>query len=167
MVSGAAEGQFLVFRVGDLECAIRASSVLEILPAAALSRTPSQPAVLEGFLNLRGAAVPVVKFHRIFELPPSETGLYTPLIVVKSGESTIGLLAGRVEEIASVPADAFRPLLPGHSFNDCAEAQFALGGRSITVLSCDRLLLIQERRRISELQAVAQRRLNEIEASRA
>lgn len=48
-------------------------------------------------------------------------------------------------------------------FNDCAEAELEVNGVQVYLLSPKNLLLEQERQSLVEFQAVAQRRLRELE----
>ena len=129
---------------------------------AQLARPPGLPALLEGFLNLRGEAVPVVRLRRLFGLPEASPGLYTPMVVLKGREGPLALLVDEVSGVLSASEEAGLPVQEGHAFNDCVEAEVVLDGRAVHLLSTDRLLLEQERRRIAELQVVAQRRLSDL-----
>jgi len=147
--------------------ALPAESVIEVVPMAALSRLPGQPAVLDGFLNLRGAVIPVLRLARLLEVAESEPGLYTPLVVLHTASADFAVIADKALEIVPVPASAFVRADEQASFNACAEAQVEVDGRAIAVLSPERLLLEQERRSIAEFQARMERRLAELGAGQA
>jgi len=132
---------------------------------AELSRTPGQPSVLEGFLNLRGTAVPVIDIRRLFNLPPVEPGVYAHIIVLSGHPHPTGLRADRAVALVRPAADDWLPLAADHSFNQCAEAELLTPEGPAQYLSPDRLLLEQERRVVAELQARAQIYLGELEAS--
>lgn len=134
---------------------------------ALLAEPPGLPSLLEGFLNLRGAAVPVLRLGRLFGLPAPEAGLHSHLLVLRSAPHPLALLVDSASEIASLPADAFLPVREGNCFNECAAAEVTAGGRVVHLLAADRLLLEKERRCVSELQARAQQYLDELEACRA
>jgi purine-binding chemotaxis protein CheW len=157
----------LVLQIASRLIALPAESVVEIVPMAALSRLPGQPAVLEGFLNLRGAAMPVVRLSRLLDLAESEPGLYTPLAVLHTPSADFAVLADKALEIVSVPVNAFLHADERASFNACAEAQIEIDGRVVAVLSPERLLLEKERLSIAEFQARMERRLAELEAGQA
>ena len=59
----------LVFHTSGLSCAFPLEAVREIVPMARLSSPPGLPSGLEGFLDLRGIAVPIVRLDRLFDLP--------------------------------------------------------------------------------------------------
>lgn len=134
---------------------------------AALAQSPGQPSILEGFLNLRGVAVPVVRLDRLFAFPPAPVGLYTPLIVLKGPRHPTALLVDSILDLAASPAEAWQPLDDSSSFNGCARAQLDWNGRRIIVLAPERLLLEQERQCLADLQSQAQRRIGELEGKPA
>jgi purine-binding chemotaxis protein CheW len=159
---------FLVFRLPGHACAVSLILVQEVVPMAELSRPPGLPPVVEGFLNLGGSAVPVLRPDRLLGLPEVAVGLYTPLIVLRQGRGSLALLVETVEVIG--PATERLPLPTGaeggYSFNDCAEGQVVVGKKNAVVLSVERLLLEKERQCLAHLQAIEQERLRRLEESR-
>lgn len=163
MDAASLTGKLLVFEIAGQFCALPVEMVQEIVPMAALARPPGQPSLLEGFLNLHGTAVPVLRMHRLFDLPPAEPGLYTPLVILRGEGHPTALLVDGVIEISSAPADAFSPIRENSCFNNCSQAQVELDGRTIHLLSPERLLLEKERLCVAEFQARTQRLLDELE----
>lgn len=155
-------GSTLIFDVADHFCAIAAADVQEIVFVPALTRLPGQPAVIEGFLNLRGRAFPVVKLDRLFDLAGRPLGLHASLLVL-NGQRAVALAVDHAEEVASVPRDQFRAVGEGQSFNDCAVAEFDFAGRAVTLLDPNRILLEKERQCLAELRAKAQAELASLE----
>lgn len=150
----------LVFEIAGQFCGLAVGAVQEIAPMAALARSPGQPRILEGFLNLRGSAIPVVRLDRLFDLAPLPPALHTPIVVLKNG---IAILTDRVIDIVTVAAADLQPIAPDSSFNQCAQSQIVRGSRAIHLLSEERLLLNKERQCVAELQARAQEYLDELE----
>lgn len=153
----------LVFQLAGEECAIPAEAVAQVAPMAALARSPGLPPVLEGFLNVGGAAVPVVRLDRLFGVEAKPPGLYAHLVILKGGGESFALLADRVLDLVRVPQEAFRPLPEGGTFNQCATAELDLNGRTIHMLSPDRLLLEREKQAIAAFRDTAQRYIEELE----
>ncbi len=156
--------KLLVFQIGEHLCGLPVEQVREVLPPALLARPPGLVLLLEGFLNLRGTAVPILRTRRLFALPATTPGLYTPLVLLNNGGFPLALLVDKVLQIASIPEQAILPIRDKSCFNDCAQAEVALEALLIHVLSPERLLLEKERRCLVELQAIEQRRLEELEA---
>lgn len=153
----------LVFRVAGETCAIPTGAVGEIVPMAALDRPPGLPPVLEGFLNLRGEAVPVIRMDRLFGATPEPPGLYAHLVVLRGQAHPFALLVSRALDIVPMPPEALRPLPEGSTFNECATAEAEAGGQPVPVLSPDRLLLERERQAVAAFRETAQRYLDELE----
>ena len=157
----------VIFEVAGNLCGIPAAAVEEIVLVPALLRLPGQPPVLEGFINLRGSAVPVVKLDRLFHLESRPPELHMPLIIVTGGEGAVALAVDRVQDVAHIPKTDLRPLENGHSFNDCAIAEFDFGRRAGALLESGRILLQKERQCLAELRERMQAELDSLAAPTA
>jgi purine-binding chemotaxis protein CheW len=124
--------------------------------------TPEQPALVSGFLNFRGRAIPVIRLRQLFRTDGPEVHLYTPLVVFECGGATAALEADSVEEVVEIDGGSLRPLGASDSPNYCAEAIFHFSGEEVILLSCASLLLAREKECLRELQTVVERRLLEL-----
>lgn len=164
--SGRGQRTLLVFSLAGQTYALPLLRMQEIVPMAALSRPPGLPDMLAGFLNLGGTAVPVVRLDRLFKLPDLTPGLYTPLLILRSAEGPLALMAERVSKIVSVPEDQIVPVRDSYSFNECADGIWNGGPEGmIILLSPERLLLEKERQSLAELEAREQERLRQWEVT--
>ncbi len=134
--------------------------VQEIAPLPVLTRLPGQTSLIVGFLNLRGTAVAVISISRLFDLPPTQPGLYTPLVILR-GSPAAALLVDRVRDIITVSQQALLPVAANTCFNDCATAELETPEGAVHVLDGARLLLEEERRAIEEIRGRAQRYIDE------
>lgn len=141
--------------------ALRLDLVREAVPMAALARPPSMPAVLEGVLNLRGVAVPVMRLAFLLGLPQDALDLHTPLVVMR-GPAPMALLVHRIVGIA--PVSGFVALPDAESLNGCVEGQLTIKGTTVQLLAAPRLLLEKESRALAHFQAAAETRLQHVEA---
>jgi purine-binding chemotaxis protein CheW len=149
-----------VFQLAGEKAAVPLENVGRIAPMAELARPPGLPSALEGFLNLRGTAVPVLRLDRLLQLRERSPGLYSKLITLKGVfDGQVAILVDQVSEILSVAETTFLPVGKEHSFNACMEAAVPARGEVIHLLSPGRILLELERRSLAEFQAAAQRRL--------
>lgn len=165
MANMSGRRDLLVFDLSGKFCALPVTDLLEIVPMASLSRPPSMPTIMEGLLNLRGTAVPVVSLCRMFRLQQRLLELYTPIIVVRGRDCPLAYLVDHVTQILSITDEYAVPLEQNHSFNDCAEAQIVTKEHAIHVLSSERLLVEKERQCLREFQAMEQSRLNELQVT--
>ncbi len=155
----------MAFRVRGQSCALPLEWVREIVHMALLSRPPGLPSILDGFLNLQGTTLPVLRLDRLFNLPEQSPGLYTPLVILRNPDPPLALLVDEVNGVFSVSAEDLLPVRETDLFNGCVEAEVVLNGQTVHLLSLERLLLEQERRRIAEFQALEQQRLGELGGS--
>ena len=155
----------LTFRVAQFHCGLRTDHVREIIPIALTIKAPGQPSILHGFLNLRGAMLPVIRLAALFDLPFTP-GAYSPIVITHARDISIGLLVDAVDDVLSIDSGDLRPVTAQHSVNECAEAEFAAEDHNVILLDSDRLLLSEESRRIGELHGQVQRRLSRLEEAR-
>ena len=152
----------VVFYLGEKLAALPMESVEKIVPMASLTRPPGLPAPLEGFLNLAGAAVPVLRLDRLLQLPEQRPGLYSMLVLLKGGtDNQVALLVDRVIEILHVPNEEVLPIGEGDSFNACVEATVNMRGQVVHVLSPARILLEREHESLSAFRTIEQLRLDD------
>jgi len=157
-------GRYLIFHLADRAYAVPTRCVEEIVPMAELCPVPGAPAFLSGFLDLGGQLVAVISLRRLLGMPDRERELYTPLVILKASPEQIALEIDGVSRIVDVGGDDLIPVTEGCSLNNCASAVVRLDGQVVVLLSPERLLLEQERRRVAELAELARQRLAEVEA---
>ena len=148
----------LIFHLSGLDCALPLEAVREIVPMAMLSSPPGLPTGLEGFLDLRGTAIPIVRLDRLFDLPQQRPGLHTPMIVLRGDGKPIGILVDSVRGIVAVVAARLLDLPKSGTFQGCAKASLELDGDLIHLLSPDALLEANEVRLLAEYSVMAQTR---------
>ncbi|MBB5694619.1 chemotaxis protein CheW [Muricoccus pecuniae] len=139
----AGAGALVLFTLGSTDCALPRESVRALLPLPRLDAPPGLPAPLAGFLNLGGAAVPVLDLARLLGLEPGEPHPYRHLILLDRAGGPLALLVDRVAEVlpAGLPLRAVeREASLGGVVTGMVEAE----GRPVHRLDPDRLLLAQE-----------------------
>ena len=129
-------------------------------------RLPSQPPILEGFLNLRGSLIPAVRLARLMAMPEAAFELYTPLLVVRVGNRAMALCIDHVVSVDEMEESTRREVPGQFSTNNCAEAEYGSGDSRFVLLRVNRIFLSEEVERLDELSREANRRIGEIEASR-
>jgi purine-binding chemotaxis protein CheW len=147
-----------IFRLADHSFALRLESITEIVLMAALSRPPLLPSILEGFLNIAGTPIPVLRVAALLGLRQDPLELYTPLVIAR-GKLPLALLVRSVAGIRSVPNQKLAPLSDTSSFNDCVDGQLMVEDEVVQLLSLDRLLLEKERLTITGFREIEATRL--------
>ena len=159
--------RLVVFHLAGQAYALDLAEVQEIVLMAGLSRPPGLPAVLEGFLNLAGAVVPVVRLDRLFRLPERAPGMFTPLLILRNPDHHVALMVDHVSEILTVTDDAVVRVRENQAFNDCAEGVVTIRDRVVLVLAAGRVLLEKEAQSFAEFESIERERAGRPGAGRA
>src|SRR5689334_4271975 len=123
-----------VFRLAGHHFAVALEPVSEIVPMASLSRPPLLPPIFEGFLNIGGTPIPVVRLAEMLGLSQDPLELYTPLVILR-GKLPLALLVKSVTGILSFSGEMLAPLSESASFNGCIAGQWVAEGETIYFIS--------------------------------
>lgn len=93
---------YVVFKVDDGEYVLPASDILHMESFAGATKVPGTQSYVAGLIHIRGRVVPVVDLRLRFGLPRIEPTLDSRVIVVQSGERTVGLLVDSAREIMKI-----------------------------------------------------------------
>lgn len=149
----------LVFGLGGRLCALPSSAVGEIVFLPTLARPPGAPSFLEGFMNVEGRAIPVIRLAHLLDLPATSSNLYAPIVIMKGAEP-VAVLVDRLSDVRRVAAADILPVDDAAAFGGCLDAEIGSAADGIIhLLSPSRLLLAQESRRLAEFRAREQERL--------
>ena len=111
----ASEGdiQFVTLGIDREVFAIPVEAVLEILDMKPTCRLPDAPAYVDGLIDVRGRAVPVIDLRTKLGLRPKETTENTRILVLEitaAGRNLVlGLIADKVFEVAAFGAGQIEP----------------------------------------------------------
>ena len=132
-----ADEQFVIFRLGDQDYGLPISAVDEIArPPERIARLPKAPAFVDGVMNLRGAAVPVIDLRRRFEIESKERSGSERILVVAVGGAKTGFMVDGVSEVMKIPEEAIRPS------PEVSTEQMRLIGRVANLDALDRMILL-------------------------
>jgi purine-binding chemotaxis protein CheW len=136
------------FRVSNVNLALPASAVLEILPCPVLERTPGMASLIGGLFRLDGQSAVALRLDRLLGLNESPVRLYSPLIRLRDAPHPCAVIVDEVQDVAV--AGAVRPTGMRRSFNDAVVGEIDRADRVWHVLSAERLLLIEEQQALAE-----------------
>jgi purine-binding chemotaxis protein CheW len=103
------ESKFLIFRLGEDEFALPVEAVDEVARVPdRIARVPKAPKFLEGVINLRGDALPVVDQRRRFDMPARKRDEGARLIVVRTRRHRAGLIVDGVSRVFGASASAIQ-----------------------------------------------------------
>ncbi len=93
--------RLVVFRLGPLVCAARATLVREIIPSGRSTRIPGASASVAGLVNLRGTLLTVVDGRIAVGLAETETASES-ILVLEVGERSYGLAVDEVLDLVEI-----------------------------------------------------------------
>ncbi len=112
----SASVRLLLFRVGDLNCAVPLEMAREVLPILPATRIPGAPISVNGLVNVRGSLLTVVDGRRLLDRP-GDVGWNeeASVIVLDLNGKLIGLEVDQVLDLLDVAPDRLesRGALPG------------------------------------------------------
>ena len=100
--SAGKEIQVVIFRLGREELGARIDQVKEIIEMTHITRMPKAPSFIEGVINLRGEVVAVIDLAKQFDLPASERGEKTRIVVVDVDDNIVGMIVDSVPEVLRI-----------------------------------------------------------------
>ena len=105
--------RLLVFRVGDLTCAVPVEAAREIVPLETVTRIPGAAEAVQGLVNVRGGLLTVVDGQRLLGQRSEEPG--RSVLVLDAAGRAVGLAVDRVLDLVTMPAGELqdREVLPG------------------------------------------------------
>ena len=134
--------QFITFVSGGQEFGANIMTIREIRGWTETTLLPHAPDFVRGVINLRGVVLPVVDLKSRLGRGLTEANLKHVIIVVKSGERTIGLLVDAVSDILTATAADIQPTpeLARDSANSFVDGIAVLDARMVTLLSMEKLI---------------------------
>lgn len=157
--AGSTFDRIVVFEIGGRLCGVPSSVVREVVHMAELARPPGLPPLIEGLLDVGGDMAPVIRLGRLFDFPDVAVGLYTPVVLTQGEGSPMAFVVEAVRGVVAVNPQDLSPVGDRDSFNGCVTAEFRAGEDTVHLLSPERLLTAQERRRLAEYEAIGTERL--------
>ncbi len=133
--------QYITFIANGQEFAANIMAIREIRGWTDTTPLPNVPSYVRGVINLRGMVLPVIDLKARLGLGMTEATVKHVIIVVNSGERTIGLLVDAVSDILTVSRQEIQsvPDVMRETQNDYVEGIAVLDGRMITLLGMTKL----------------------------
>ncbi|GAW92897.1 chemotaxis protein CheW [Calderihabitans maritimus] len=151
-VTGRAEEQLVVFKLGEETYGIEISVVHEIIRMQDITEVPRTPEFVEGVINLRGRIVPVIDLRKRFGLPVGERTSAWRIMVIQMGDITVGMIVDAVLEVLRLPAGSIE--LPPAMITGIDTAYLRGVGkwqdRLIILLDVEKILRENEKKELQE-----------------
>lgn len=151
-MAACAPGEYLTFRIGDLDYGVPILAVREIRGYDAVKPLPDAPDYLPGVIDLRGALVPVIDLRVKLRVSAARVDAATVLIVLDLGERLVAAVADAVDAVVMLEAAQLHPPPDADIGIDTRHMAGigAIGGRLIFLLDTGRLLRREEIARVDE-----------------
>lgn len=149
---------YLVFGLGEACFAFALDEVKEVCALPTLYRPPGLPPLLAGFAGFGKELLPVLELAWLLDQPMNAHRIDQHLILLR--RRPLFCLVERVLDLLPLPEP--QPMPAGHTFNNWAAGILAYQGRTCFLLDSERLLLSEERQRLSSLQEMARARLEQL-----
>lgn len=133
---------FILFELAGTTYAIPTSAVQQMEMIEHITPVPNTQKFVEGVVFSRGQVIPAINLRVRFGFPKIDYDVRSRLIVVKSSNRTVGLIADTAREFVSISSDIVQPPpegisgLSGRYLNGIA----MLGERMILLLNIEELL---------------------------
>jgi purine-binding chemotaxis protein CheW len=96
--------RLLTFELDQQRFGLPMADVREVVRVAAFAPLPKAPQVIEGVLNFRGTAVPVLDIRARFSLPPRAVRTSDHLVVAQAGKRIAAIRVDRVSDLIEAAA---------------------------------------------------------------
>ncbi|MGE0484900.1 MAG: chemotaxis protein CheW [Gammaproteobacteria bacterium] len=101
--------RWVTFRLADEAYGINVMQVQEVLRITDVAPVPGAPHFVMGIINLRGNVVTVLDMRKLLNLMPGEITDHSRIMVIESGNVTVGLLVDSVAEVVNISASQIDP----------------------------------------------------------
>jgi purine-binding chemotaxis protein CheW len=98
---GSERMHYLTFRLAQELYAVDVRHAREVIELHSLSRMPNAPPWIRGFINLRGAVVPVIDVRLKFGMGETPIAARTRVVIVELGEDGDGMVVGVLVDAAT------------------------------------------------------------------
>jgi purine-binding chemotaxis protein CheW len=128
--------KFILFALGENTYGVPIEQVVSIVRPESTTRVPDAPDFVEGVINFRGSIIPVINIRKRFGMETVEATKDSRVIVVTSGDLTVGMLVDTAREVVEF------------SIGQIEQAPDMVGGlnatfiKGIASLDDDRLLIL-------------------------
>lgn len=104
--------ELLEFRLAQECYALETRHVREVYPLRDLTPLPCTPPFVLGIVNVRGRITPVIDIKKFFDLPDKGLTDLHRIILVRSNDLELGLLADVIVGVRTIPMDSLQASLP-------------------------------------------------------
>jgi purine-binding chemotaxis protein CheW len=139
---------FILFELAGATYALRSADIQQLEMIGSVTPVPNAPAYVDGVVSVRGQVIPALNLRARFGFPRKPSDIRSRLVVVRSGDRSVGLVVDSAREFAAITADMIQPPpsgLVGLSSN-YLEGTAHVGERLVLLLDVQQLIELPETR---------------------
>ena len=140
--------QLIVFTLDERRFALRLEAVERTARMVEITPLPKAPEMVIGVINVHGSIIPVLDIRRRFRLPERDARLDDQLIIARTSRRRVALVADRVSDVVSLPAEQLLDpagILPQLEF---VEGVALLDGGMVFIHDLEAFLTLDEEQRL-------------------
>lgn len=148
------EIQLVAFKVGTEDFGVDVRKVEGVISLVDITRMPRAPEFVEGIINLRGQVIAVIDLATRLQIPASQRGSETRIVVVESQEVKVGLVVDS-PEVINIEEDSVEPspaLATGGVESSLIRGVAKIDERLLILLDLDGVLSEEEREGIQTVE---------------
>jgi len=137
---------FILFQLGGTTYGVRSTAVQRIEMVEQVTPVPNAPPYVEGVILSGGRVIPAMNLRMRFGFEKAPYDVRTRLIIVRSGERTVGLIVDRAREFVALPPQGILPppeMVADHE-GKYLEGIVQYGGRLVLLLDVEALLNLED-----------------------
>ena len=137
------EGLYMIFTCDEVGYGFPVEHVTEIVALLDITEVPDMPEYVKGVINLRGRVLPVIDIRIRFGLKDVEYHDRTCVIILSTGNQTVGVIVDAVNEVIKIPHENIEsaPRMSGEGQSgEFIEAMGKVGDSVKILLDIERLL---------------------------
>ena len=144
---------FIIFELADTSYGVRSSFVQQIEMIDDVASVPNAHPAVEGVVLVRGQVIPALNLRTRFGFDRIDRDLRSRLVVINTGNRTVGLVVDTAREFIKIAAESIEPPpealtgLSGHYLEGVA----TIGDRMILILNLDAVLDLEYEPQISQM----------------
>ena len=101
---------FILFEIAGTTYGLRSNVVQQMEMIEHITPVPNAPSFVEGVVFSRGQVIPALNLRVRFGFEKIKFDLRTRLIIVISGDRSVGFIVDNAREFVTIPSDAIQPL---------------------------------------------------------
>jgi purine-binding chemotaxis protein CheW len=102
-------GRYMTFVLGEETYGIEIKFVTEIIGMQPVTALPHVPEHIKGIINLRGKMIPIIDMRIKFGKEPIPYNERTCVVVIDTGEVSVGLIVDQVAEVLAIQEGEIAP----------------------------------------------------------